>query len=78
MGLYPHVLGQVKEWLIVGLREMIGVPHAVLCLINFNLLCDRGQQGGVPKPTENDHFQVFLAVWVLFLKRLSRLRSGVY
>ena len=26
------------------------------------LLCDRGQQGGLLKPTKHDHFQVFLAV----------------
>ena len=27
---------------------------------------------------ENDHFLVFLTVWVLFLKFLGRLRSGLY
>ena len=41
---------------------MIRVPHAVACPVVFNFLCDRGQQGGVL--TKNDHFQVFLAVWV--------------
>ena len=32
----------------------------VPCLFDFNLFCDRGQQGGVLKPTKNDHFQVLL------------------
>ena len=28
---------------------MIRVPHVVACPMDFNLLCDRGQQGGVLK-----------------------------
>ena len=43
LGFYPQVFGQVKEWLIVELREIIRVPHIVACPMNFNLLCDRGQ-----------------------------------
>ena len=57
---------------------MIRVPHVVACPIDFNFLCDQGQQGGVLKPTKNDHFQVLSAVWVLSLKFLGRLRSGIY
>ena len=46
---YPQVFGQVNEWLIVGLHEMIRVPHVVACPMDFNLLWDRGHQGGVLK-----------------------------
>ena len=41
------------------------------------MLCDGGRQGGVLKPTKNNHFQVFLAVWVFFLKFLCSLRSSL-
>ena len=44
---------------------MIRVPHVVACPMNFNLLCDQGQQGGVFKVMKNDHFLVFLAVLVM-------------
>ena len=57
---------------------MIRVLHAVACTGDNNLLCDQGQQGGVLKPTKNDHFQVLLAVWVLFRKFLGRLKIGLY
>ena len=46
---YPQVFGQAKKWLIVGLHEMIRVPRVVACPMDFNLLCDRGHQGGVLK-----------------------------
>ena len=46
---YPQVFGQVNEWLIVGLHEMIRVPHVVACPMYSNLLCDQGQQDGVLK-----------------------------
>ena len=61
-GSYHQVFGQVKEWLIVAFCEMIKVPHVIAYPKDFNLLCDRDQQGGVLKPMENDHFQVFLSV----------------
>ena len=57
---------------------MIRVPHVVACPMDFNLLCDRGQQGGVLKLTKNGHFQLLSAVWILFLKFLHSLRSGIY
>ena len=59
---YPQVFGKVNECLIVGLREIIRVPHVVTCPMCSNLLCDQGQQDGVLKPTAIYHFQVFLAV----------------
>lgn len=72
------VFGQVKEWFMLELHGMIIVPHVVACLMDFNLFSDRVQQPGVLKPTKNDHFQIFLTVWVLFLKFSGRLRSGIY
>ena len=57
---------------------MIRVPQVVGCRIGFHLLFDRCQQGGVLKRTKNDHFQVFLTVWVLFPKFLGRLKSGLW
>ena len=32
---------------LLELHEMIRVPHAVTGPVGFNLLCDRGQQGGL-------------------------------
>ena len=59
-GHFSHVLGEVKEWLISKLHEMIRVLLAVACPIDFNSLFGRGQQGGVLKLTKNDQFLVFL------------------
>ena len=64
--------------LILELQEMIKVAHEVACRIGFSLICNRGQQERVLKPTKNDHFQLFLVVWVLFLRILGRLKSGIY
>lgn len=77
-GQFPEIFGQVKEWFMLELHGMIIVPHVVACLMDFNLFSDRVQQPGVLKPTKNDHFQIFLTVWVLFLKFSGRLRSGIY
>ena len=76
-GQFPEIFGQVKEWFMLELHGII-VPHVVACLMDFNLFSDRVQQPGVLKPTKNDHFQIFLTVWVLFLKFSGRLRSGIY
>ena len=54
------------------MRIACSVSYVVPSSMNFNLLCDRGQQGGVLKPIKNDHFQVFLVVWVLFLMLLGK------
>ena len=62
---------------ILGLHELIRVPHAVAFPVVFKLLFDRGQHVGVLKPTTNNHFQVFLTVWVIFLKFVSCLTSGI-
>ena len=52
------------------------MPHVVACPMNFNLLCDQGQQQeGVFKVVKNDHF---LHVLVIFPKFLGSLRSGFY
>ena len=63
---------------MLEMHEMIRVPHVVTGPMGFNLLCDRGQQGGLLKPRKNDHFQVFLAVCVRFLKFLGRLTSEIH
>ena len=42
LGLFPQVYGQVKEWFILELHEMIRVFHVVVFPIDFKLLCDRG------------------------------------
>ena len=39
----------MKEWLILELHEMIRALHVVACPVDFNLLCDLGQQLGVLK-----------------------------
>ena len=49
LGNSPQAFGQVKEWLILELHEMIKVPHGVTCPMDFNFLCYRGQQRGVQK-----------------------------
>ena len=54
---------------------MIRVPHVVACPMNFNLLCDQGQQEEVIKIMKNDQF---LAVLVTFPKFLGRLRSSFF
>ena len=72
-GNFPQVFGLVKEWLLLELCGMIRVPHVFSCPMDFNLLCDQGQQSRVLNPTKNDQFQVFLAVWFLFPKFLDRL-----
>ena len=51
---------------------MIRVSHVVTYPMNFNLLCDQGQQEGVLKLMKNDLVLVFLAVCVIFSKFLGR------
>ena len=53
---------------------MIRVSHVVACPMNFDLLCDQGQQEGVFKIMKNDQ----LAALVIFPKFLGRLRSSFY
>ena len=51
---FPQVFGQVK--VLLELHEMIRVPHVVTGSMGFNLLCDRGQQGGLLKPRKKWSF----------------------
>ena len=41
LGDFPQVFGQIKEWLILKVHEMIKVPNAVAGSMDFNLLCYR-------------------------------------
>ena len=59
------------EWPILKMHEMIIVLNVVACPIVFILSDDRELQGGVLQIMKNDHFLVFLAVWVLFPKFLG-------
>ena len=45
--------------------------HVVTCPIIFILFDDPDWQGGMLKLMKTDHFLVFVAVWVLFLKFLA-------
>ena len=76
-GYFPQVLCQVKEWLILELHEMIRLLRVVAFPIVFILFYGRNWQEGVFKVMKNDHFFVFLAVWVLFPKFLGRLKGNL-
>ena len=65
------------ELLILEFHEMVRVPHVVACPVVLNFICDRTQLEVVLKVAQNDHFQVFLAIWVLLLKFLSSLGSKI-
>ena len=54
--LFLQFFEQAKDCLRLELHQMARVPHAVACPMNFNLVCDRGQQGGVLKLMKNNHF----------------------
>ena len=56
LGLFAWVFGQVREWLILKLHEMIGVSLVIVCPIAFILFCDLGQHGGVLKLMKSDQF----------------------
>ena len=75
---FLHVLGQMKEWLILHLYQMIRVPFLVACPIVFILFHDQNWQERVFKVMKNDHFLVFLVVWVLFPMFLGRSKSDLY
>ena len=68
---FPQVFGQVKERLILELHEIIRVLLDVACRIAFFLFYQRSWHGEVMKVTENDHFVVFLAVFVHLPKFLG-------
>ena len=75
MGLVPQAFEQVKEKPVLKFHEMLIVIHVVACPIIFILFDDPDWQEGVLKLMKNDHFLVFLAVWILFPKVLGRLSS---
>ena len=62
---------------MLELQKTIRVSLVVACLIVFILFYERRWQEGVFKIMKNDSFLVFLAVWVLFLKILIRLRDDL-
>ena len=78
LDLFLHVFGQMKEWLILHLYQMTRVPYVVACPIVFILFHDRNWQERVFKAMKNDHFLVFLVVWVLFHMFLGRSKSELY
>ena len=74
---FPQVFGQVKEWLMLELHQIIRASHVVACQIVFILFYNRGSQGGVFKVMKNIVL-VFLAVWVFLPTLLGKLRSDFY
>ena len=68
-GLIPKFVGR---WVMLELLKLKKVSHAVAFAVVFILFYERGWKGVVFK---NDHFLVFLLVWVLFRKLLGRLTS---
>ena len=78
LGPFPQGFRQLEEWSILELHKTIRVSHVVLYLIVFTFFDDRNGQGGMFKVTENDHFLVFLTIWVIFPKFLGRWGSGLY
>ena len=50
------LFGQVKEWLILELHEMIKVSHILACPIVFILPCYLGQHGRVLKHKGDGQF----------------------
>ena len=66
MGPFVQVFGEMRELLILELYEAIRVRQVVAYPIVIILFYDRDRQEGVFKVTKNDHFLVFLAVWVSF------------
>ena len=57
---------------MLEVHKIIKVSHKVTRPIVFILFYDRDGQGGVFKVMKNDHFLIFLAVWVLLPKLLGR------
>ena len=47
LGPFPQVFGQVKEWLMLKLHEMVRVLHVAVCSIAFFVLGSRLAGRGV-------------------------------
>ena len=56
LGPFPQDFGQVKGWLMLKLRKIKYVSHAVVCPIVFILLYDQYWQGRVLKIMKNNRF----------------------
>ena len=76
--LFPQVFGHTNEWRMLELQKIIRVSNAVACSIVVVVFYEQGFQGGMFKLMKHVNFLVIVAVWVLFPKFLSRLRSGLY
>ena len=57
----PHVFGQVKEWFLLELLEMMKASHLVACSIVFVWLCNLGGMGECSKLREMVNFKNFLS-----------------
>ena len=77
LGFFPHVFGQVKEWLMLKFHKIRKVSLVFACPVVFLWFYERGGQKGVLKVMKGNHFLVFLAVWVLFPKFFGRKRSDL-
>ena len=56
---------------MLELYKIIKMSHIVSCPIVFPWFYEGAWQGGVFKIMKNDHFLVFLVVWVIFTKFLG-------
>ena len=59
------------------LCELMRVPYADACPLDFNFLCDQCQQKEELKIRKIAQFLVLLALLVIFTKFFSRLRSDL-
>ena len=81
MGPFPQVHGQVKEWLILELREMIKGPNIVACPILF---FSRGKENWIALSYAKWYFSTviihFLMIYGISWRRSSCIlsRSGHY
>ena len=78
LGPFSQDFGQVKEWDILELHEMIRMWHVIAFMTIFILLSGQGQQRGELKRMKNGHFKYFFTVWVIVTMSLGSLRRGLY
>ena len=60
LGSFPHVFGQLKEWFLLELLEMMKASHVVVCSIVFVWLCNLGGMGECSMLKERVNFKSFL------------------
>ena len=63
---------------MIKLHKILRLLHVAACPIVFVLFYGRSWKRGVFEVVMNDHFLVFLSVWVPFPNFLGRLRCGLY